>query len=164
VGDLLGEMRATLGVLRGVDEDPPRQAVAGLARLDELAADNRRAGLPVTVERHGVVRDLPTGVDGAAYRIVQESLTNTRRHADARTATVTLTYTDDELIVQIDDDGPPTVHPPAPGGGTGLAGMRERAVALGGTLDAGPRPDGGFRVRGRLPLTPTRTSSGAGAP
>ncbi len=154
--DLLGEMRSTLGVLRGVDEQPPRHPMAGLARVDDLIADNQVAGLPVTADVRGVPRELPPSVDQAAYRIVQESLTNIRRHASTTLATVTLQYRDDGLIVYVDDDGTGLAGHPPPrpvGGGTGLVGMRERAGALGGTLLAGPRDDSGFRVQARLPLT-----------
>ncbi|QJY48505.1 sensor histidine kinase [Pseudonocardia broussonetiae] len=147
--DLLREMRATLGVLRGVDE-PSREPVAGLARLGALVAENDLAGLPVTTRTRGTARDLPPGVDLAAYRIVQEALTNTRRHAAASAATVLLDYDEEGLTIEVTDDGR---GPAAAGGagGDGLPGMRERAVALGGSFAAGPGPDGGFRVRAHLP-------------
>ena len=156
--DLLREMRATLGVLRGVDVAPPHHPVPGLASLQALVGDVRAAGLPVRLEVEGAPVELPPGVDRAAYRIVQEALTNTRRHAGPATATVRLRYGGDELTVQVDDDG--AGAPPAArtgpdgdeGGGNGVAGMRERAQALGGTSRIGPRPDGGFRVQVRLPL------------
>lgn len=147
--DLLREMRATLGVLRGVD-GPSREPVAGLARLDALLAENRQAGLPVTGRVRGTARDLPASVDLAAYRIVQEALTNTRRHAGASAATVLVGYDDDGLTVEVADDGSGPAAPDG-GGGNGLPGMRERAVALGGTFSAGPGPGGGFRVRAHLP-------------
>jgi signal transduction histidine kinase len=148
---LLGEMRSTLGVLRGVEEDPPRHPAAGLARLDELVADSDAAGLPVEVHVHGERRPLPAGVDLAAYRIVQEALTNCRRHAHANHAVVLLRYADDGLTIEVDDDGRADPEDPPPATGNGVSGMRERAGALGGTLTAGARPDGGFRVRGHLP-------------
>lgn len=153
--ELLQEMRSTLGVLRGVDEQPPRQPVAGVARLAELVAENRAAGLAVTVEVSGTPAELPASVDLAAYRIVQEALTNTRRHAGATLATVLLTYEQDVLTVQVDDDGsgPPTHRPPGTPGGNGLPGMRERATALGGSLVTGTGAHGGFRVRATLPIT-----------
>ncbi|HYH33287.1 MAG TPA: histidine kinase, partial [Pseudonocardia sp.] len=94
-GELLREMRATLGVLRGVDEGPPRAPVAGLARLQDLLAENRSAGLPVELEVTGEERELPPSVDQAAYRIVQESLTNVIRHAGAARATVAVRHGDD---------------------------------------------------------------------
>jgi signal transduction histidine kinase len=150
-GELLREMRATLGVLRGVDEGPPRTPVAGLARMEDLLAENRSAGLPVELEVVGTQRDLPPSVDQAAYRIVQESLTNTRRHAGPAHAHVRLEYADNGLMVRVDDDGIGTAAPTEPSGGNGLPGMRERATALGGTLTAGPRPEGGFRVAAHLP-------------
>jgi signal transduction histidine kinase len=150
--DLLVDMRAALGVLRAVDEQPPRAPTAGLDRLDGLLADNRAAGLPVALDVRGAPRRLPASIDHAAYRIVQEALTNVRRHAAASTATVRLRYTDDRLEVQIDDDGNGFPGTTPPGGGSGVAGMRERAAALDGSLIVGPRPGGGFRVRAELPL------------
>ena len=153
--ELLQEMRSTLGVLRGVDAEAPHHPTPGLDRLDALLDDVRAAGLDVTLRTAGEPWALPTGVDLAAYRIVQESLTNTRRHAGAGSATVLIGYRDREVELRVDDDG---VGPPAADhqGGNGLLGMAERAHALGGTLEAGPGPDGGFRVRARLPL-PDRT-------
>jgi signal transduction histidine kinase len=152
-GELLREMRATLGILRGVDEGPPRTPVAGLARLEDLLAENRSAGLPVELEIVGAQRDLPPIVDQAAYRIVQESLTNTRRHAGPAHARVRLEYADEGLLVQVDDDGLGAPAHTEPSGGNGLPGMRERATSLGGTLTAGPRPGGGFRVEAHLPAS-----------
>ncbi|MDQ3904826.1 MAG: sensor histidine kinase [Actinomycetota bacterium] len=157
--ELLHEMRATLGVLRGVDEHPPHQPVPGLARLDSLVAETRAAGLPVTVEIRGPKRDLPASVDLAAYRIVQEALTNTRKHAGPARARVVLRYDEHGLTVQVDDDGRGTGSSGAgggwiaggAGGGNGLPGMRERAQALGGTITAGPRPEGGFQIRAFFP-------------
>jgi signal transduction histidine kinase len=99
----------------------------------------------------GDVRPLPAPVDLAAFRIVQEALTNVLRHAGASTATVLVRYDEDEVTVQIDDDG--RGHPSgSAGSGSGIVGMRERAESVGGSFEAGPRPDGGFRVRARLPL------------
>jgi signal transduction histidine kinase len=157
--ELLHEMRATLGVLRGVDEHPPHQPVPGLTRLDSLVAETRAAGLPVTVEVRGPRRDLPASVDLAAYRIVQEALTNTRKHAGPARARVLLCYDEQGLTVQVNDDGRGTGSSGFDGsqaadsaaGGNGLPGMRERAQALGGTITAGPRPEGGFGVRAFLP-------------
>jgi signal transduction histidine kinase len=157
-------MRSTLGVLRGIDERPPHQPVPGLARLDTLVSDIRAAGLPVTVEIHGPVRDLPASVDLAAYRIVQEALTNTRKHAGPARASVVLQYDEHGLTVQVDDDGRGTGVPGSEGG-NGLPGMRERAQALGGTITAGPRAVGGFAVRAFLPASritvPTEVQEGA---
>jgi signal transduction histidine kinase len=100
----------------------------------------------VTVEIEGTPRELPPSVDSAAYRIVQEALTNTRRHAGPARASVLLTYTEDGLTMRIDDDGAGATGPTDGTGGNGLPGMRERATALGGSLSPGPRPGGGFRV------------------
>jgi signal transduction histidine kinase len=153
--DALREVRSVLSVLRGSGEQPPRAPAAGLARLDELVSRASAAGVGVTLEVHGERRPLPASVDLAAYRIVQESLTNVVRHAGAGVASVQLTYAGDALTVQIDDDGHGR-NGQSGGGGNGIAGMRERAVALGGDLDAGPRATGGFRVRARLPLASAR--------
>lgn len=160
--ELLREMRMTLGVLRGVDEQPPHQPVPGLARLDALVSDTRAAGLPVTVELRGSARELPASVDLAAYRIVQEALTNTRKHAGPARASVLVQYDEHGLTVQIDDDGRGTVSP-VPAGGNGLSGMRERAQALGGTITAGPRAEGGFRVRAFLPAARATATADAAA-
>lgn len=152
--EALRELRATLGLLRGVDEDDPRAPVPGLARLGDLVDTHRAAGLDVEVATTGRSRPLSPTVDLAAYRIVQESLTNVSRHADARRATVSLDYKRRDLVVTIDDDGNGVPDPGAPPpAGNGLTGMRERAAAAGGEVSAGARPDGapGFRVRARLP-------------
>jgi signal transduction histidine kinase len=153
--DTLRELRSTLGMLRGVDEDAPRRPTAGLAGLEELAGQSRIAGLPVRTEIDGPQRPLPAPVDLAAFRIVQEALTNVRKHAGPASATVHLGYGEGVLTVRVDDDGTGsgTIGPSEPGSGNGIPGMRERAAALGGTLVAGPRPDGGFRVEARLPVT-----------
>jgi len=109
------------------------------------------AGLPVTVEVTGTARPLPAAVGLAVYRIVQEALTNVTRHAGRPvTATVRLDYAPDQLTVEVTDDGPGAED--TSGAGSGLLGMAERAAALGGQLDAGPRPGGGFRVAARLPV------------
>jgi signal transduction histidine kinase len=121
-----------------------------VARLDELAARARAAGFAVSVAAEGPARPLPAGTDAAAYRIVQEALTNAVRHSGGHTASVLLRYGDDDLVIEVSDDGGAGIAG-ASGSGNGLAGMAERARALGGTVDAGPRPDGGFRVLARLP-------------
>jgi signal transduction histidine kinase len=148
----LTELRSVLDILRHEGEPAPRSPMSTLARLDDLVSQAAAAGLEVRTETEGVVRPLPFGVDVAAFRIVQEALTNVTRHAGVPTATVRVSYGERDLTVQVDDEGrnPP---PPSPAGaGTGLIGMRERAGALGGRLEAGPRPGGGFRVRARFPL------------
>jgi signal transduction histidine kinase len=160
-GDALREVRSVLGVLRGTGAQAPRAPAAGLDRLNDLVARTTAAGVGVTLEVHGERRPLPASIDLAAFRIVQEALTNIVRHAGAGAATVDLTYGADELTVQVDDDGRGRGASGArreasasagEGGGNGIPGMRERAGALGGTLDAGPRSSGGFRVRARIPL------------
>jgi signal transduction histidine kinase len=150
--DALGELRSVLGVLRRLDEQAPRQPAPGLARLDELAGRAGAAGLRVRTEVAGEPRPLPAAVDLAAFRVVQESLTNVARHAGAAHVTVHVTYRDDDLVVRVDDDGAGAPTASSPGTGSGILGMRERATALGGELVAGPRPGGGFRVVARLPL------------
>jgi signal transduction histidine kinase len=148
----LSELRSVLDVLRQDGERAPRSPTSTLTRLDDLVSQAAAAGLPVRVETDGDVRPLPFGVDVAAFRIVQEALTNVTRHARGATATVLVRYGDRSLIVQVDDDGGETPTRESVGTGTGIVGMRERVAALGGELQAGPRPEGGFRVRARLPL------------
>jgi signal transduction histidine kinase len=144
--DAARELRATLSVLRAaVDGDR-----SGLCQLDSLVARARAAGLPVTVTVTGAERSLPPDVDRAAYRIVQEALTNVSRHAGPAHASVCLRYMPEALTVQVDDDGTGGGARPA-GPGLGLMGMRERVSALGGRLHAGPQDGGGFRVRAELP-------------
>jgi signal transduction histidine kinase len=147
--EALGELRQLLGAVSA-----PRP---GLGRLSELTAPLQEAGLEVAVHREGADGpELPAGVDLSAYRIVQEALTNTLRHAGATRASVTIRRLAGALELDVSDDGTATSGPPGAGAGRGLAGMRERATMLGGTFDAGPLPDGGFRVRARLPLEPVR--------
>jgi signal transduction histidine kinase len=158
----LVELRSVLGVLRGVDEETrgaPRAPAPGLGRLDELASAMRAAGLTVRLEAEGDRVPLPAAADLAAYRIIQEALTNSARHSGGTHATVKICYRGDDVEIEVDDDGtagagrPAGALPAAAAGGTGngIAGMTERAQALGGWLRAGPRPDGGFRVTARLP-------------
>lgn len=151
-GEALREVRSVLGVLRGDGEQPPREPTAGLASLDELVSRTRAAGVAVSLELEGDRRTLPTSVDLAAFRIVQESLTNVVRHARAGAVTVHLDYEPDALTVQVDDDGSGPGAEAESDGGNGIPGMRERAAALGGELEAGAGPAGGFRVRVRLPI------------
>ena len=149
----LRELRGILNVLRQADEDDPRSPAPRLAQLDELVENTTRAGLPTSVTVHGGTRALAPTVDLTAYRVVQESLTNALRHAGPTTARVTLSYTDDELRVEVVDGGRGRVDGMPQAAGHGIAGMRERAEAVGGTLIAGPAADGGFRVEARLPLS-----------
>jgi signal transduction histidine kinase len=131
--------------------DAPRAPAPGLDRLPELVEQAASAGLTVGVETEGERQGLPPGADLAAFRIVQEALTNVVRHSGSRHARVLLDYMGGALRLRIDDDGPATGED-AGGSGNGLAGMRERAAALGGTIEAGPREDGGFRVLAVLPI------------
>ena len=151
--EALAELRSVLDILRQEGEPAARSPTWTLARLDELVSHAAAAGLVVKTETEGEARRLPFAVDVAAFRIVQEALTNVTRHAGTATATVRIAYGDAELTVQVDDDGRgPSPPGRAPRSGQGILGMRERAAALGGELQAGPRPGGGFRVRARLPL------------
>jgi signal transduction histidine kinase len=144
--DAARELRATLSVLRSTEDGDS----SGLCQLDSLVARARAAGLPVTVTVTGAERALPPDVDRAAYRIVQEALTNVSRHADPAQASVRLQYTPEALTVQVDNDGT-SDGARTSGPGLGLIGMRERVSALGGRLQAGPQDGGGFRVRAELP-------------
>ena len=150
------EMRRMLGVLRGSAGDEPGvlTPAPGLGDLDALVADVVRSGVTVEVRVEGQRRDVPVGVDLAAYRIVQEALTNVIRHAGRARATVAVRYTDDAVTVEIDDEGSAGLGPaPVPSStGQGLVGMRERVAMYHGDFDAGPRPGGGFHVAARLPF------------
>jgi signal transduction histidine kinase len=171
--DAARELRTTLGVLRSDDDGDS----SDLSHLDRLAARARASGLPVTVNIIGVQRALPPEVDQAAYRIVQEALTNVSRHAGPASAWVHLCYRPDALEIRVDDDGIGIAGTNANGtpnanghttssnannghahvtahttsNGLGLMGMRERVTALGGRLHAGPRDGGGFQVRAEIP-------------
>jgi signal transduction histidine kinase len=147
----LDELRATLGAVRRGDDFDDRAPAPGLARLDALVDRTRAVGVPVAVDVAGPLTSLPAAVDLAAYRIVQESLTNVLRHAGTATASVRLALTDDDLTVSVSDTGRGGSPRPAPDG-HGLAGMKERVTALGGSLTAGPRPEGGFAVTATLPV------------
>ena len=153
--DALGELRSVLEILRKDDDFAPHHPVPALARLSELVAQASAPGLEVRSEIEGGVRPLPFGVDAAGYRIVQEALTNVTRHAGPGTATVRVTYGEEDLTVQVDDNGRGPARQQRDGG-SGIIGMRERVAALGGTFYAGPRPGGGFRVQAQLPVTGAR--------
>jgi signal transduction histidine kinase len=147
------ELRAILESLRTAGAGEP--ASHGVAGLDTLAATATGAGLPTRVVVSGAARSLPPAVDRAAYRIAQEALTNALRHAGPASAVVTVGYEPDRLVVDVLDDGrgaEPSDAELEPGRGHGIAGMRERALALGGELDAGPHPRGGFQVQASLPV------------
>jgi signal transduction histidine kinase len=159
-GDALRDLRATLGVLRDGEEAAPVAPAPDLAAVHELAEPLRAAGIDVRVdvdvER---CRDVPTALGRAGYRIVQEALTNILRHSRGTAARVGITVAGDRLHIEVVDDGPCEDEPvavgapvPAGGSGNGLRGMRERAAAVGGSVEAGPHDGGGWRVRARLPL------------
>jgi signal transduction histidine kinase len=151
--EALGELRTMLTTLRRDDDAAPRSPAPGLDRLPELIELTRAAGLSVEVEIAGTAPPLPAAVHLAAYRIIQESLTNVARHAGQAQATVRVTYDNADVHVEIDDDGTaPAGGAAAIGTGSGITGMRERAAGVGGDLSAGFRPGGGFRVAARLPV------------
>jgi signal transduction histidine kinase len=145
----LDELRATVGYLRRSGEES-RAPLPNVEEVDVLAESFRAGGMSVDVVRLGPVRRAASSVEVAAYRIVSEALTNAHKHAAAARVLVTLEYRTDKLLITVADDGRPGAH--GDGGGHGLIGMRERAAAVGGTVEAGPRRDGGFRVRAQLPL------------
>jgi signal transduction histidine kinase len=145
----LRDLRATLGVLR--DADDGRAPAPGLDRVEELAGLAREAGLDVKVEVPAAPRELPGAVDRAAYRILQESITNVIRHAGPARVTVSVGYEPGDLRIRVSDDGRGATG--EGGAGRGILGMRERCTLLGGELVAGPRSGGGFEVYARLPLT-----------
>jgi signal transduction histidine kinase len=159
----MSELRHLLGLLApaGGDEDilVPQP---GAARVPALVERVRAAGLSVELSVTGA-RDLPPGVDLAAYRVVQEALTNVIKHAGTSHAAVVLEYRPDDLLITVTDDGRPATGPGGPGG-RGLIGLRERIGLYGGELDAGPRPGGGWRVRARIPLEGLRASARLGGP
>lgn len=150
--EAVGELHRLLGVLRADNQPPELAPQPGLADLPGLLAQTQEAGVAVTLTVEGEVVSLPAGVDLAAYRIVQEALTNARKHAAPCTASVRLAYVDSCLTLEVRDTGR---QPRRPGGGHseghGLVGMRERAVVYGGSLEAGPDTAGGFRVHAVIP-------------
>ena len=149
----LDELRRVLGVVRtGEERSPEFPPQPSLARLDELLEQVSAAGLDVDLETSGEPRELTPALELSVYRIVQEALTNTLRHGDAKHATVALRFDAEAVDVEIIDDGTPTST--ANGSGQGLIGMRERAAAFGGRVETGRSAHGGFRVAARLPLAP----------
>jgi signal transduction histidine kinase len=167
----LSEMSSLLGVLRTDPEAAPLTPAPAAAEIDQLVAQAREAGMRVSHTVEGTVQPLPGGLSQSVYRIVQEALTNVRKHAGpGAAAEVTLRYGPDDLLVRVTDDGGAASTPanlpryttahqePA---GHGLAGMRERAAMYGGTVQAGPRPGAGFEVTARLPLASHSASRGA---
>ena len=168
----LSEMSSLLGILRTDPEAPPLAPAPAAAEIEQLVTQAREAGMRVSYAIEGAARPLPGGLSLAAYRIVQEALTNVRKHAGPEAAAeVTLRYGDDDLLVRVTDDGPRASDGPGSAGtlprygtatntrpatkpGHGLTGMRERAAMYGGTVQAGPRPAGGFEVTAKLSLPP----------
>jgi signal transduction histidine kinase len=149
--ETLGEMRSVLSILRRPGEGPPRSPTVGIAGIGELVARTTAAGIPVETRVSGDPRAVPASVDLAVYRIVQEALTNVARHARPAAAVVRVAYGEDDLTLEIDDEGADAGRVNG-NAGNGIAGMRERVTALGGDFAAGPRAGTGFRVRARLPL------------
>ncbi|MEU7037057.1 sensor histidine kinase [Streptomyces sp. NPDC046237] len=158
----LAEMRRLLGILRTGEHQEAGEYVPqpDVEQIEDLVEQVRGAGLTVDFRIEGTPRPLPSGVELTAYRIVQEALTNTRKHGGPDVgASVRLVYFDDGLGLLVEDDGRGATHEMyedggADGRGHGLIGMRERVGMVGGTLDAGPRPGGGFRISALLPLKP----------
>ncbi|MFD7490069.1 sensor histidine kinase [Streptomyces mirabilis] len=157
--ETLVELRRMLGVLHDDTHDAGRAPAPKLADLNRLTERTRRPGLRIDLAVTGHVRPLPPGLEAAAYRIVQEALTNVVKHADASNAHVTVAYGPCELTLTVTDDG--SIRP-APGRtGRGLPGMRERLALYGGILQAGPAATGGFRVRASIPVDGPQPSAAA---
>ncbi|MBO1418762.1 sensor histidine kinase [Streptomyces sp. FH025] len=154
--ETLAALRRMLVVLREAEGEPSATAPQGLGDLDRLAETTTAAGVRVVVRREGTPGPLPPEIDLSAFRIIQESVTNVVRHAQVRDCRVTVHRTAGELTVEVTDRG--RGHGTAPGSGFGLAGLRERVALLHGEFEAGPRPDGGFRVAARLPV-PTEVTA-----
>jgi len=149
--EAMAEMRRMVGVLRRPEEAPALAPQPSLEHLEKLVEQAREAGLPVTLKVEGDAVQLPAGVDLTAYRLVQEGLTNALKHARAKQAEVLVRYVDGQVELSVTDDG--SGDGGGDSGGHGLVGMRERVSVYGGELEAGPRPEGGFRLRARLPVS-----------
>lgn len=160
--EALGELRGALDALRQTPDAAPRGPAPDLRRIGDLAAGARASGLDVQVSTEGTPIPLPAPLELAGYRIVQEALTNVIRHADASRVWIDLRYESGALRLSIVDDGVGVGPGPTVGTGSGIAGMRERATALGGELAAGPRTGGGFEVVARLPM-PTSAAADPGS-
>jgi signal transduction histidine kinase len=152
-GEALADLRTTLGVLRPGDNEAPVAPTPGLEQLSDLAGVLRTSGVSVDLDIDDGARGVAGPVGAAAYRIVQEALTNVMRHASPTRARVTVRRDGASLRLEVENDPPAAGRPPAPGSGHGVQGMRERAAAAGGTLSAGPTSAGGWLVRSSLPLT-----------
>jgi signal transduction histidine kinase len=158
----LEELRLAVGLLRQPGDSEPTEPAGGLGRLDELIGSFAATGLNVTCDVSGETRPLPVAVDLTAYRVIQESLTNTAKHAAGASASVRLAFRPGVLALAVEDDGPGASEAGEAGerchAGHGLIGMRERAAAVGGWVSAGPRGGGGFQVLAELPLPPGAAS------
>jgi signal transduction histidine kinase len=155
--DVLDDIRAVLGQLR--DDEAAIQPARGIGSLGRLAKSTSAAGIRTSLQVYGQPRPVPVVVDQAVYRIVQEALANALRHAPGGSASVSITYESRSLVVMVENDSAGSASPPrTEGSGYGILGMRERATALGGDLDAGPLPGGGFRVLATLPFRPRPSS------
>jgi signal transduction histidine kinase len=151
--EALVDLRRLLGLLRKVDEAPSLAPQPSLAELDLLVSPLQDAGIDVAVRIDGRADPLPAGVDLTAYRIVQESLTNVLKHAHANRVEIVIGHRSGRVDIDVLDDGDASGRESAaPGGGHGLLGMRERVSIFGGTMTTGPRPEGGWAVRARLPV------------
>jgi signal transduction histidine kinase len=148
----LAEARRLLAMLRRAGDDEELEPQPSVERIDVLVEQVQRAGLPVSLEVVGERVPLPAGVDLCAYRVVQEGLTNTLKHAGPAHAEVVLRYAPESLDVEVRDDGPGVANANGDGSGHGLIGMRERVALYGGRIETGPRVGGGFEVRAHLPL------------
>jgi len=148
--EALAEMRRMVGVLRHAEEAPALAPQPSLGEIERLVQHARDRGLPVELSIEGDPVDLPTGIDLTAYRLVQEGLTNAIKHARARQAEVVIRYEDGHVELTVSDDG--AGGGDGGGSGHGLVGIQERVTVYGGELEAGPRPEGGFRLRARLPV------------
>jgi signal transduction histidine kinase len=146
--DALAELRQLLGVLRDPDERAPAGPVAGIDHIAELIARTRATGLEVDYRAADTNVSIPTAVDVAAYRVVQEALTNVIKHSDAHGVVVSVAIDDKDVEVEITDDGPGR----SGADGVGLTGLRERIGLLGGTIEAAPQPLGGYRLHARIPI------------
>ncbi|MET0616053.1 MAG: histidine kinase [Thermoleophilaceae bacterium] len=155
--EALAEIRQLFGPVRRGGGAEPLSGAQSIARVDDLARRAREAGLRVELRVTGDAVELPAGIDLAAYRIVQEALTNTLKHSPGARARVTVAYEPNEIVLSVEDDGEgprDDYELGGAGGGHGLVGMRERAAVYGGVVQAGRGPDGGFAVRARLPTRP----------
>jgi signal transduction histidine kinase len=149
--EAMDELRRLLGVLGENGSPAPLSPQPGMATLDALVARVREAGLPVELHVEGAARPLPPGVDVAAYRIVQEALTNALKYAGGAPTSAVIRYAEDAVDIEVVDSG--DVHVPAASMGRGLTGMRERVAAFGGSIEAGARGDSaGYAVRAHLPI------------